>query len=201
MTVKNSLITISIIILNIVGIIFFLFALLFLLAAIFPLFENNYFLALQQVGLSSILFFLWYAIRHSTRKYGKLQKSTYSVTKCVFITLFIVAIITMKCTLFPSDLINLAQQREMALKQIQPAFKRYKQHYQYLPNQPEDLIPEFLAEIPESLNNKNYKKRVYQVRYELSKNKLEAWYYYRDCLGPDCAMSFNLISGEIWHDK
>jgi len=59
----------------------------------------------------------------------------------------------------------------------------------------------FSKKYQKAQNNKNFDRIAYQVKYWRSADALNAKYIYRDCLGPDCRATFNLLTGEKWHDK
>jgi len=172
-----------------------------LLTGIFAAFDSNYLRAFQNITISILIFGVWYGLRRFSKKYQQAQNNKISYLKWSLLIVFVASIVVIKTTMFPADLRQLSRQREAVFEHIQPAFLQYKQQYHKFPKLPEALVPEFLKNLPAVLNNKNFDKAAYQVKYWRSADGLNAKYIYRDCLGPDCRASFNLLTGEKWHDK
>ena len=85
------------------------------------------------------------------------------------------------------------------MKELKPVFAKYKMENGEYPHDLEDLVPEYIPEIPAELVNDGkddpYKKIYYTLSHE------GPVFYFKTIRGPDASASYNLDTDTLWHDQ
>ena len=94
---------------------------------------------------------------------------------------------------------ELTQKRMQIMKELKPVFAEYKTENGEYPDALQDLVPEYIAEIPAELVNDGkddpYKKIYYTLSHE------GPVFYFKTIRGPDASASYNVDTGTLWHDQ
>ena len=94
-------------------------------------------------------------------------------------------------------LLGLTQKRMQIMKELKPVFAKYKMENGDYPYALEDLVPEYIAEMPAELVNDgkddSYKKIDYTIDHK------GPVFYFRTMRGPDSQASYNMETGTRWH--
>ena len=97
-------------------------------------------------------------------------------------------------------LAQLTNAREQAMKDLQPVFSKYKKDHGEYPNKIEDLVPEYIPQIPVILCEFNdYGDPYKKITYSLENGK--PLFRYQVIRGPDSNATFNMDSGKIEIEK
>jgi hypothetical protein len=96
-------------------------------------------------------------------------------------------------------LYELTQKRMQIMKELKPVFAEYKTENGEYPDALQDLVPEYIAEIPAELVNDGkddpYKKIYYTLSHE------GPVFYFKTIRGPDASASYNVDTDTLWHDQ
>lgn len=93
----------------------------------------------------------------------------------------------------------LTAKRIQIMKALKPVFAKYKMENGQYPEALDDLVPEYLPEIPAELVNDG-KEDAYKRIYYTRSNDGPA-FYFKTIRGPDASASYNVETGAMWHDQ
>jgi hypothetical protein len=96
-------------------------------------------------------------------------------------------------------LFELTQKRVQIMKELKPVFAKYKMENGDYPGALDDLVPEYLPEIPAELVNDG-KEDPYKIIY-YSRSHDGPVFYFKTIRGPDASASYNVKTGTLWHDR
>lgn len=96
-------------------------------------------------------------------------------------------------------LFELTEKRIQIMKELKPVFAKYKMENGQYPEALEDLVPEYLAEIPAELVNDGKEDPYKQIYYTQSLG--EPVFYFKTIRGPDASASYNVETDAMWHDQ
>jgi hypothetical protein len=96
-------------------------------------------------------------------------------------------------------LYELTQKRMQIMKELKPVFATYKTENGEFPKALEDLVPEYIAEIPAELVNDG-KDDPYKIIY-YTRSYEGPVFYFKTIRGPDASASYNVDTDALWHDQ
>jgi hypothetical protein len=96
-------------------------------------------------------------------------------------------------------LYGLTQKRMQIMKELKPVFVKYKAENGEFPNALEDLVPDYIAEIPAELVNDGKEDPYKKIYYTLSHEG--PVFYFKTIRGPDASASYNVATDSLLHDQ
>jgi len=96
-------------------------------------------------------------------------------------------------------LYELTQKRMQIMKDLKPVFTKYEMENGEYPYALDDLVPEYIAEIPAELVNDGKDDPYKQIYYTLSHEG--PVFYFKTIRGPDASASYNVATDSLWHDQ
>jgi hypothetical protein len=94
-------------------------------------------------------------------------------------------------------LFGLTRERMQIMKELKPVFVKYKMENGDYPCALEDLVPEYIAEMPAELVNDGKDDSYKKIDYTLDHKG--PVFYFRTMRGPDSQASYNMETGTLWH--
>jgi len=94
---------------------------------------------------------------------------------------------------------ELTKKRIQIIKALEPVFVKYLDEKGHYPKTLQDLIPYYMQVIPNELINDGIDEPYKKISYTLEKG--QPIFCFRTHRGPDSAASFNVVTGEYWHDE
>ena len=96
-------------------------------------------------------------------------------------------------------LYELTQKRMQIMKELKPVFVKYETENGEFPDALEDLVPDYIAEIPAELVNDGKEDPYKKIYYTLSHEG--PVFYFKTIRGPDASASYNVATDSLWHDQ
>lgn len=96
-------------------------------------------------------------------------------------------------------LFALTQKRMQIMKELKPVYAKYKMENGEFPYALDDLVPEYIPEIPAELVNDGKDDPYKEIYYTLS--DAGPVFYFKTIRGPDASASYNLDTDTLWHDQ
>ena len=93
----------------------------------------------------------------------------------------------------------LTNKRIQIMKELKPVFAKYKMKNGDYPDALDDLVPEYLPEIPAELINDGKEDPYKTIYYTRSPDG--PVFYFKTIRGPDASASYNVETGALWHDR
>ena len=94
---------------------------------------------------------------------------------------------------------QLTLKRKEIMQSLRPVFVQYKQNHGTYPSALEDLVPEYIPEIPPELVNDGREDPYKKIYYELQ-GEDQALFHFRTIRGPDSAAAYNIHEDTFWYD-
>jgi hypothetical protein len=85
------------------------------------------------------------------------------------------------------------------LKELRPLFMKYKTEKGTYPASLDDLVPEYIPEVPRELVNNGEDDPYRKISYTLEGGR--PFFYFRTIRGPDSAAIYNVDEDTLWHDQ
>jgi len=96
-------------------------------------------------------------------------------------------------------LYDLTSKRKVTMKALRPVFIQYRQDNGTYPSALEDLVPEYIPEIPAELVNDGRDDPYKKIYYELQGEE-EALFIFHTVRGPDSAAIYNIHQDSFWYE-
>ena len=133
-------------------------------------------------------------------QYPPRAKSGYLLVVVVMGTMATLALRGCVEIVLPKEMSELAEAREALLPEFVEVLKKYKSENICYPRELGELVPNYISIIPTPLDpGKTWEHPNSAIRYTVS--GCSARFHWLRCNGPDCASSFEIESGELWHAR
>ena len=93
----------------------------------------------------------------------------------------------------------LTEKRIQIMKELKPVFAKYEMENGQYPEALDDLVPEYLPEVPAELVNDGKEDPYKRIYY--SRSHEGPVFYFKTIRGPDASASYNMETGAMWHDQ
>ena len=96
-------------------------------------------------------------------------------------------------------LYELTEKRMQIMKELKPVFEKYKMENGEYPYDLDDLVPEYIPEIPAELVNDGKDDPYKIIYYTLTSGG--PVFDFKTIRGPDASASYNVATDTLWHDQ
>ena len=97
------------------------------------------------------------------------------------------------------DLSALTAKRKVIMQELRPVFIQYRQDNGTYPTALEDLVPEYIAEIPAELVNDGRDDPYKKISYEMQGEE-EPMFFFHTIRGPDSAATYDIHNDSFWYE-
>ena len=96
-------------------------------------------------------------------------------------------------------LYELTEKRMQIMKELKPVFEKYKMENSEYPYDLDDLVPEYIPEIPAEIVNDGKDDPYKKIYYTLTSEG--PVFDFKTIRGPDASASYNVATDTLWHDQ